>query len=50
MRGTATRQIRPGTIPASAHVPQEMETPAERARLTARGLAAMAEERRDDGK
>jgi hypothetical protein len=36
------RQVRPGTRPARAHVPQLMLMPAADARLTARGLAAMA--------
>ena len=50
MRGTEMRQMMPGTIPARAQVPQEMETPADRARLTAKGLAAMAERREGAGR
>lgn len=42
MRGTLTRHTSPGTIPASAHRPHEISMPAEAARLTERGLAAMA--------
>lgn len=37
------RHMRPGTMPARAQAPQEMGCPrASEARLTARGLAAMA--------
>lgn len=39
---TEMRHTTPGTRPASAQEPQEMLMPAEAARLTARGLAAMA--------
>ena len=43
MRGAAMRHMRPGTMPARAQAPQEMGCPrASEARLTARGLAAMA--------
>jgi hypothetical protein len=34
--------MRPGTMPASAHRPQEMLMPSAAARLTASGLAAIA--------
>ncbi len=43
MSGAAARQMRPGTMPARAQAPHEIGCPrASEARLTARGLAAMA--------
>lgn len=43
MRGTAARQMRPGTRPAKAQLAQLMELPkASLARSTARGFAAIA--------
>lgn len=41
--GAAARQMRPGTMPARAQAPHEIGCPrASEAKLTARGLAAMA--------
>lgn len=43
MRGAAARHMSPGTMPARAQAPQVMGCPrASEARLTAKGLAAMA--------